>query len=254
MLIAQRWILAVLRHRTFYSLVEINAAIRECLERLNNRLLRRAKKSRRELFEAIDCPSALPLPQRSYEYAEWYKARVNFDYHIEVEDHYYSVPFQLLHERLDVRQTAATIEAFRKGERVAAHARSYVKGDYTTIKEHMPARHRAYAEWSPARFIQWAGKIGESTARLVEQVLAGRTYQEQAFRSCMGIIQLGRSYEPERVEAAAERALRYKTCSYRSMKAILSGGLDQRQDIEEQRSGQLSLPLHQNIRGPEYYQ
>ena len=253
-LIAQRWILAVLRHRTFYSLAELNAAIREYLERLNSRLLRHAKKSRRELFESLDYPSALPLPPGPYEYAGWLKARVNFDYHIQVDDHYYSVPFQLLRERLDVRLTATTIEAFRKGERVAAHARSYVKGTYTTLKGHMPSRHRAYAEWSPDRFIQWAGKIGESTAHLVEQVLAGRSYQEQAFRSCMGIIQLGRSYEPERVEAAAQRALKYNTCSYRSMKAILSGGLDQRQDTPEQRSGQLSLPLHQNIRGPEYYQ
>jgi len=252
-LIAQRWILAVLRHRTFYSLAELNAAIRDCLERLNNRPMRRLKKSRRELFETLDCPNALPLPARPYEYAEWHKAKVNFDYHIEVDDHYYSVPFQLLHERLDIRHTATTVEAFGKGERVAAHARSYVKGGYTTIKEHMPPRHRAYAEWSPERFIQWAGKTGEATAHLVEQVLAGRAYQEQAFRSCMGIIQLGRSYEPERVEAAAKRALKFNTCSYRSMKAILSTGLDQQQDNEE-RPVQMSLPLHQNIRGREYYQ
>jgi len=254
-LIAQRWILAVLRHRTFFSLAEINAAIRECLERLNSRLLRHAQKSRRELFETLDYPSALPLPPSSYEYAEWIKARVNFDYHIKCGDeHYYSVPYQLLHERLDVRQTATTIEAFHKGKRVAAHTRSHLKGGYTTLKEHMPERHRAYAEWSPARFIQWAGKIGEATAHLVEQVLAGRIYQEQAFRSCMGIIQLSRSYTPQRVEAAAQRALKFKTCSYKSMKAILSCGLDQRQDTLEQTSGQLSLPLHQNIRGPEYYQ
>jgi transposase len=219
-LIAQRWILAVLRHRTFYSLAEINAAIRQCLERLNTRLLRRAKKSRRQLFESLDYPSALPLPLSPYEYAEWIKARVNLDYHIQVDDHYYSVPYQLLHERLDIRQTAATIEAFHKGKRIAAHVRSYVKGGYTTLSEHMPSHHRAYAEWSPARFIQWASKIGEATARLVEQVLAGRSYQEQAFRSCMGIIQLSRSYTPERVEAAAHRALKYKTFSFRSMKAI----------------------------------
>ena len=252
-LIAQRWILAVLRHRTFYSLAEANGAIRECLERLNNRLLRHAKKSRRELFETIDYPSAMPLPERSYEYAEWHKARVNFDYHIEVDDHFYSVPFQLLHERLDIRQTAITMEAFRKGERVAAHARSYVKGGYTTLKEHMPPNHRAYAEWNPSRFIQWAGKTGEATAQLVEQILSARTYPEQSYRSCMGIIQLGRCYEPARVEAAAKRALKFNTCSYRSMKAILSTGLDQQQDILDPPS-QMSLPLHQNIRGPEYYQ
>jgi transposase len=252
-LIAQRWILAVLRHRTFYSLAELNTAIWECLEHLNSRLLRRAQKSRRELFETLDLPSALPLTPQPYEYAEWIKAKVGFNYHITVDDHYYSVPFQLLHETLDVRQTATTIEAFHKSKRVAAHARSYVKGGYTTLKEHMPPKHRAYAEWSPARFIQWAGKIGESTARLVEQVLADRTYHEQAFRACMGIINLVRDYEQERVEAAARRALKFNTCSYRSMKAILSSGLDHRQDIEEQRSAQLRLPLHHNIRGSEYY-
>ncbi len=155
-LIAKRWILAVLRQRTFYSLAELNTAIRESLERLNNRMLRRAKKSRRELFEATDRPHALPLPSRPYEYAEWGKAKVGIDYHIEVDFHYFSVPYQLLHERLDVRLTASTLEAFHKGERVAAHARSYVRGTHTTLPEHMPPEHQSYAEWSPPRFIQWA--------------------------------------------------------------------------------------------------
>jgi transposase len=251
-LIAQRWILAVLRKRTFYSLAELNAAIRECLELLNTRPMRRLKKSRREVFESLDRPSALALPVRPYEYAEWLKARVGFNYHIEVEEHSYSVPFQFLHEKLDVRLTATTIEDFRKGERVAAHARSYVKGGYTTLKEHMPPEHRAYAEWNPSRFIKWAGKTGTATARLVEKVLAGRTYPEQAYKTCMGIIHLSRHYEPERVEAAAERALKYNAYSFRSMKAILSAGLDKQPDSRE--TGQMSLPLHQNIRGKQYYQ
>ena len=251
-LIAKRWILAVLRKRIFYSLAELNDAIRECLERLNTRPMRRLGKSRRELFEAMERPSALPLPAHPYEYAEWLKARVGFNYHVEVDDHSYSVPFQLLHERLDIRLTATTIEAFHKGERVAAHARSYVKGGYTTLKEHMPPQHRAYAEWNPSRFTNWAAKTGTSTARLVEKVLAGRTYPEQAYKACMGIIHLSRHYEPERVEAAAARALKYNACSYRSMKAILTAGLD-RQDNQEN-GGQMSLPLHQNIRGKEYYQ
>jgi len=253
-LISQRWILAVLRHRTFYNLVELNTAIRECLERLNTRPLRIVKKSRRELFETLDYPSALPLPERPYEYAEWRKARVGFNYHLTIDNHYYSVPYQLLHETLDVRLTATTIEVFHKGKRVAAHARSHVGGDYTTLKEHMPPSHRFYAEWSPARFIHWASKIGEATARLVERVLAGYSYQEQAFRACMGIMHLARDYEQIRVEAAAKRALKFNTCSYRSMKAILSAGLDQQSDPEETGSIQLQLPLHQNIRGPQYYQ
>jgi len=251
-LIAKRWILAVLRHRTFFSLAELNSAIRECLERLNNRLLKKAQQSRRELFQTIDRPNALPLPLRAYEYAEWYKARVQLNYHIEVDRHYYSVPYQLLRERLDIRLTATTIEAFHKGKRVAAHARSYHKNGYTTLKEHMPPSHRYYTEWNPARFIQWAGKTGESTARLVETILSTRPYPEQGYKACLGIINLTRDYEPGRVEAAAKRALQFKTCSYRSMKAILTTGLDRQPDREQPRLPGL-LP-HQNIRGQEYYQ
>jgi transposase len=252
-LIAQRWILAVLRQRTFYTLAELNTAIRQCLERLNTRPLRRVKKSRRDLFETIDRANALPLPPIPYEYAEWSKARVSIDYHIEVDNHYYSVPFQLLHERLDIRLTASIMEAFRKGERIAAHARSYVKGGYTTMKEHMPLAHRYYAEWNPDRFMQWASKTGQATAQLVEKILTTRPYPEQGYRACLGIIRLERHYEPARVEAAAKRALKFNTCSYRSMKSILSTGLDRQHDSSEQPELPGLLP-HQNIRGQEYYQ
>jgi transposase len=251
-LIAQRWILAVLRQRTFYSLAELNAAIWECLERLNTRPMHRVGKSRRELFEAMDRPNALPLPQRAYEYAEWGKAKVNIDYHIEVDHHYYSVPFRLLRERLDVRLTTTTVEAFHKGERVAAHARYYVRGGHTTLREHMPPEHRKYAEWSPSRFIQWASKTGAATAQLVEKIMAARIYPEQGYRACLGIIRLGQHYEPERVEAAAERALKYNTCSYKSVRAILVAGLDRQTNTEEQ-PRQTTLLLHGNIRGSEYY-
>jgi transposase len=251
-LIVKRWILAVLRHRTFFSLEELNAAIRECLEHLNTRHLRRLGKSRRELFEAIDRPSALPLPERAYEYAEWLKARVNIDYHIEVNHHYYSVPYRLLKEKLDVRLTATTVEAFHRGERVAAHARSYVRGTHTTLREHMPPEHRKYAEWSPSRFTHWASKTGAATAQLVERIMAARTYPEQGYRACLGILRLGQQYEPERLEAAAERALKYNTCSFKSVRAILAAGLDRQSNIEEP-PRQATLPLHSNIRGREYY-
>ena len=251
-LIAQRWILAVLRHRTFYSLEELNMAIRELLESLNSRLLRRLSKSRRELFETIDMPNAQPLPERPYEYAEWLKAKVNIDYHIEVDHHYYSIPFHLLREKLDVRLTATTVEVLRKGERVVAHARSHVRGAHTTLKEHMPPEHRKYAEWSPSRFIQWASRTGSATAELVEKIMASRTYPEQGYRACLGIMRLGRHYEPERLEAAAQRALKYNTCSYKSVRAILSAGLDL-QTVEEEDLTQASLPMHGNIRGKEYY-
>lgn len=251
-LISQRWILAVLRHRTFFSLAELNTAIGECLERLNNRTMRRLGKSRKEVFESLDRPAALPLPEKAYEYAEWLKARVNFDYHIEVGHHYYSVPFRLLRERLDIRLTATTVEAFLKGERVGVHARSHVQGTYSTVPEHMPPEHRRYAEWSPARFIQWAAKIGSATAQLVEKIMIARPYPEQGFRSCMGIVRLGQNYEPERVEAAARRALTYNTCSFKSVNAILAAGLD-RQPSAHEPPQQLSLFQHANIRGKEYY-
>jgi transposase len=251
-LIAKRWILSVLRHRTFYSLAELNAAIGECLERLNIHPLRRAKKSRRELFEEIDRPNALPLPQKPYEYAEWYKATVQLNYHSLVDRHYYSVPYRLLHEKVDIRLTAATVEVMHKGERVAAHVRSPVEGGYTTLPEHMPPEHRFYAEWNPARFIQWAAKTGASTARLVEKIMSSRPYPEQGFKSCLGIIQLARDYEPARMEAAAERAIKYNACSYRSVKAILANGLDRPGRNSEQPELPGLLP-HQNIRGQAYY-
>ena len=252
-LIAQRWILAVLRQHTFYSLAELNAAIRECLELLNTRIMRQMGKSRRELFETIDRPSALPLPQRSYEYAEWVKAKVNIDYHIEVDHHYYSVPFQLVRERLDVRLTVTTVEVFYKGERMAAHGRSSSRGGHTTLKEHMPPEHRNYAEWSPSRFIQWAHKTGAATAQLVEKILAARTYPEQGYRACLGIMRLVQHYEPARVEAAAQRALTFNTCSYKSMRAILATGLD-RQPIAVEQPRQTMLLMHGNIRGRGYYE
>lgn len=251
-LISQRWILAVLRRRIFHSLPELNAAIRECLERLNTRTMRRLRKSRRELFESLDRPAALALPDRAYEYAEWLKARVNIDYHIEVERHYYSVPFQLLRERLDIRLTATTVEVFRKGERVAAHVRSHVQGTHSTMREHMPPEHQQYAEWNPARFIQWAARIGAATAQLVQRIMMARTYPEQGYRSCMGIIRLGQHYSPERVEAAAKRALKYNTCSFKSVNAILAAGLDEQPEAVEP-PRQMSLFQHANIRGKEYY-
>lgn len=250
-LVAQRWILSVLRHRTFFSLAELNAAIRELLEKLNARKLRRLGRSRRELFEANDRPAALELPAREYQFAEWEKAKVNIDYHVEASRHLYSVPYRLLHETLDVRLTATTMEAFHKGERVAAHARSYVVGNHTTLKEHMPPEHRRYAEWTPSRILAWAGKTGPATAALAERIMASRAFPEQGYRACLGIIRLGRRYGAERVEGACARALRFKATSFRSVKSILAQGLDLQP--EPAPGGQTTLPFHENIRGGDYY-
>ena len=251
-LIAKRWILAVLRHRRFFSLQELNTAIQELLERLNMRPLRKIKKSRRELFEALDWPNAKLLPQHPYEYAEWLKPRVHVDYTVEIKEHYYSVPYRLIHERLDARATAHIVEVFHKGQRVASHVRSYVKYGYAFLEEHRPPKHRIYGEWSPERFISWARKFGPSTAALIEKILTGRGNPEMGYRACLGILsRLEKSYGAKRVEAAAARALSFSAYSFRSMHAILKRGLDQ------QALGvgpeQPSLAFHENIRGGEYY-
>jgi transposase len=251
-LLAKRWILSVLRHRTFYSLDEMNRAIRELLDKFNARLLRKLKKSRRELFEALDRPNAKALPKDPYVFAEWKKATVNIDYHIEIDKHYYSVPFRYVRQGVDVRLTAATLEVFLKGERIAAHGRSYVPYGYTTLKEHMPPAHQKHLEWSPSRLIQWAKTIGLATAQLVEKIMADKPHPEQGYRACLGLMRLAKHYSNERVEAAARRALHYNTCSFRSLESILTRGLDR---LSLPANGPVPIPLrHDNIRGREYYQ
>ena len=251
-LIVQRWILAVLRHRTFHSLAELNAAIQELLERLNTRLLRKEGRSRRELFEALDQPAARPLPDRPYQYAEWKKPTVNIDYHVEADHHRYSVPFGLLREKLDVRLTALTMEAFLKGERVAAHVRSYIAGGCTTLKEHMPPSHQKHLEWPPSRLVAWASQTGPATAGVVEKIMAGRIHPEQGYRACLGVMRLGKNYGNDRLEAASRRALHFNACSFGALKSILTAGLDRLADGQEP-GGQATLPLHDNVRGGGYY-
>ncbi|HEY7167446.1 MAG TPA: IS21 family transposase, partial [Candidatus Binatia bacterium] len=248
-LIAKRWILSVLRHRTFYTLADLNTAIAELLERLNNRPLRKLKQSRRELFLLFDQPNALALPQKSYEYAEWKIATVNIDYHVEVDQHYYSVPYELRGEKLQVRLCANTIEAFLKGHRVASHLRSFVPHQHTTLKEHMPPAHRKYLDWTPSRFIRWAEKTGPHTALLVKTIIESRAHPEQAYRSCLGILHLDKHYPKERLENAAARALRFSNLSLRALRKILERGLDR---LEEKSTG-AALPPHDNIRGGQYY-
>ena len=251
-LVAQRWILACLRNRTFYSLAELNAAIRELLEKLNNRQMRRLRRSRKEMFETLDKPAALPLPGRRYEYADWKNARVNIDYHIEIESHYYSVPYQLIHQPVEVRITGNTIEVFHKGARQASHARSYVKYAYTTLPEHMPEAHRKYLEWTPTKILSWAEKTGPCTKELVQAIIENRKYPQQAYRSCLGIFRLEKHYPKERIENASRRALKYRTYSYQSLKSILTTGLDKHTDLFQQTAGLIS-PVHENIRGNDYY-
>lgn len=249
--LVERWILARLRHCQFFSLAELNTEIARLLEHLNTRPLRVLPGNRRSQFEQIDRPALRPLPAQPYVFAEWRHARVHIDYHVGVDGHYYSVPYLLIGQQLDVRLTASTVEILRRGQRVASHVRSYSKGRHTTTAEHMPAAHREYAHWTPARLIDWAGKTGPSTAALVEILMARRAHPQQAFRSCLGIMRLGKTYGDQRLEAACLRALQIGAHSYRSLESILRRGLDQ-QPLAPDTPTSLR-PEHDNVRGPGYY-
>jgi len=249
-LIAERWIIAALRNHTFFSIGELNRAIRQHLEEFNNRLLQKMKVSRKHLFETIDKPAMKPLPDKRYEYAEWAKPRVNIDYHVELDRHYYSVPYQLRKQVVDARMTSATVEIFFKGKRVASHARSYLHWKHTTCPEHMPESHRRYLEWTPSRIERWAEKSGPSTAEIVREIMERRPHPEQGFRSCLGIMRLARRYGSERLEAACTRALILKAYSYKSVELILKNKLDGK-ELPEKPSG--ICIVHENIRGRSYY-
>jgi transposase len=250
-LVVERWILARLRNRRFFSLAELNQAIGELVADLNTRPMRRLGVSRRDLFLELDCPALKPLPTDPYEYAEWRLRRVGLDYHVDIDGHYYSVPHRLIREQLDARITAHTIELFRKGERVAVHLRGTGRGRHTTIAEHMPSSHRRYAEWTIERIGREAAAIGPSTAKLAALILESRPHPEQGYRACLGILRLARQYGAARLEAACDRGLDIGARSYSSIQSILKHGLD-RQPAKPARQGEL-LPDHPNIRGSRYY-
>lgn len=250
-LLVERWILARLRHRKFFSLVELNNEISKLLEVLNTRPFKKLEGSRRSHFEALERPVLKALPATPYEFGEWSLARVHIDYHVEVQGHYYSVPYQLLRQQLDVWCTARVVEIFHKGIRVASHVRGFGKGGYTTLKEHMPPSHRAYADWTPERLVRWAEKTGESTAGMAAAILSRRVHPQQGFRSCLGLMALGKKHGANRLEAACRRALEIGAISYRSVESILKNGLD-RKDLS--RSAKPSATVkHPNVRGADYF-
>ena len=247
----ERRILAALRNRIFFSLAELNDAISLLLAQYNARPFQKCEGSRHSLFVELDQPALSPLPSTRYEYAEWRKACVNLDYHVCVDDHYYSVPYRLAKEKVHVRQTQTHVEIFYHGARVASHFRSYIKYQYTTQRAHMPEGHRAHAEWTPQRMIRWVGRAGEATADVAKQIIASRTHPEQGFRACMGIKRLGERFGTDRLEAACRRTLAIQSPSYKSVKSILENGLD-RNPMPETPTDAPSIE-HENVRGAGYY-
>jgi transposase len=250
--IVERWILARLRHQSFFSLPDLNTAIATLLTDLNQRPFKKLPGSRHTQFLTYERPVLKPLPATPYEYAEWRHARVHLDYHLEVEGHFYSVPHRFVRQAVDVRLTTSTVEVFHKGERIAAHRRSARKGSHTTLAEHMPKAHQHHLEWTPGRFLNWAQTIGPATCRLVHHLLEHRAHPEQGYRSCLGLLQLAKRYSAPRLEVACQKAISLGAFTRRSVASILAHGLDQTEAPASPRDSQPPL-FHDNLRGPTYY-
>jgi transposase len=251
--VVQRWIVMRLRHRRLFSAPEANDAIRELLEQLNQRPFRkRREESRASLFQKIDRPALQPLPAERYDLSHWAQARVNIDYHIAFDANWYSVPYALTGELVDVRSTPATVEIFHRGIRVASHLRNRGRNQNVTQSEHRPKSHQAHLEWTPSRMVNWAAKVGPHTAQLVQRILDDKPHPEMGYRACLGLIRLAAKYSTARMEAAAERALLTGAIGYQRVKSILQNGLDAQpvQPPPEFRP----TPDHENLRGPEYFQ
>jgi transposase len=252
-LLVQRWILARLRNRRFFSIGELNQAIAALLEELNRRPFKKLPGCRRSAFEQLDAPLLQPLPPRRFVISRWKQVKVNIDYHVEFEGHYYSVPHRLVGQRLELRATDALLECFAANQRVACHTVSPVRGAFTTVAEHMPASHRAHREWTPAKLVAWGRRIGVSTAAVVSWQLKHRPHPEQGYRACLGLLALARRYTDERLEAACERAMAIRAPTLRSVTNILKSGLDRQGALLTAAATDYPVIEHENVRGPDYY-
>ena len=249
--VVERWILARLRNRRFFSLAELNGAIGELLLDLNQRAFKKLPGCRSSAFETLDRPTLRSLPAARMPIARFKRARVNIDYHVEFDAHYYSVPHRLVRSEVELRVTSTTVEILAGNQRVSVHAYSARKGAHTTLAEHMPASHRAHREWTPQRLIKWGERIGAATAAVVRWQMEHRPHPEQGYRACLGLQRLARQFGDARLEAACARAMSIRSPTYRSVNSILAAGLD-RQQVPAT-PAQAALPLHENVRGPDYY-
>lgn len=249
--IVERWIMARLRHDTFFSLGQLNSRIRELLIELNQRPLKKLPGSRQSQFEAIDKPALKPLPEQPYQFTQVKKVRVHLDYHVEIDKHYYSVPYTLLKQQLEAHITGQLVTLYHKGQEVAVHPRSHRHGGHSTIELHMPLAHQQQ-QWSPERFERWAAQIGSNTEQQVRQLLQSKKHPQQGYRACMGLLSLSKQYSNERLEAACLRAIETGVSRLSGIKSILKAGLDQ-QPLPIKQPDLLASIEHSNIRGNDYY-
>jgi len=246
--VVERWILARLRNRTFFSLAELNGAIAQLLSDLNQRAFKRREGSRASLFAELEQAALRPLPAQRYEFATWKKAKVHLDYHIEVERAYYSVPYKLIGKTVEVRLSAHTVEIYLRQKLVAAHVRRFTKGQFTTLDAHRPERHSAVIELTHERLMQRALAVGPATAQMLSQQLHRRQHPEQALRVSLGILRLAKDFSPEALEQAAQRALALKAYSYRALRTLIT-------TPAASPAVQAAFVIeHDNLRGSQYFQ
>jgi len=251
-LIVERWILARLRHHTFLGLTELNHTIRKLVHDLNTRPFKKLPGSRESAFEEIDKPALKLLPTHPYECTHFKKARVHIDYHVELDHHYYSVPYSYIGKEIGLRFTKERLECWYQGKQIALHVRSYKKGSHTTLTEHMPKAHRKHMEWTPGRFLNWATQIGFATTRLVKHLLECKPHPEQGYRSCLGLLNLSKRFGDTRLEKACERAWELGAKTRRSVESILMRNLENTRSANEKTTSTLPAD-HENLRGKNYY-
>ena len=251
-LLVERWILARLRNRRFFALAELDAAIAGLVTDLNQRAFKKLPGCRADAFRELDAPALTPLPTSRFQLPRWKTAKVNIDYHVEFDEHYYSVPHRLVGSSVEVRVVEAMVEIFHDNQRVACNALSSKRGKHTTAAEHMPASHRAHLQWTPSKLIGWGRRVGVGAAEVVRWQLESRPHPEQGYRACLGLKRLAREYGPERLEAACTRALAIRSPTYASVASILKKGLD-RQPGTTPTTASSTLPEHENVRGADYY-
>ncbi len=252
MLIVERWIMGVIRKEVFYSLSQLNQRIKELLIWMNNKKFQKILGTRSSLFTEIDLPALKPLPLQSYQYTYIKKVTVHVDYHVEVEKHYYSVPYGLIKKRLEAHVTQKMIKIYHQGHCVAQHLKSTRSGGHSTHSEHMPKSHQEYSQWSPERLQSWAESLGSAVLELVTLQLSSKTHPQQSYRACFGLLSLSKKYSKERLNAACQRGLDTGATRLQSIKAILSSGLDQQVLACESSDPLLNID-HENLRGEEYY-
>jgi transposase len=250
--LVERWVLARLRHQRFASVDEVDRALVPLMHRLNHKPFQKMPGNRASAFAALDAPALTPLPAQRYEIARFKTVKVHIDYHVEIEAHRYSVPHALVGCQLDARITRHVVELLHRGQRVAAHARSERRGEFTTVAEHMPAAHRAHREWTPQRLIDWGNSIGMSTGAVVTRLLEQHKHPEHGYRTCLGLLSLAKRYGRERLEAACTVALSIGAARYRNVRDILASNRDRAPSSEKQ--ADWISPAHAHVRGPGYYQ